>query len=56
MIVTRNDEKIRDELRVKTVTCIGLRSGQISQKILKLTTKCSVEIPWLVEKSWIGLN
>ena len=40
---------------MKTITCIGLKNAQISQKLLKLTTRCFVDIPWLVEKKWIGL-
>jgi len=42
VIISRNDDKIRAELNVKTLTCIGLKNSEISQKLLKLTTKSSV--------------
>ena len=55
IIVGRNDQAINESLAMKTVTCIGLKNPEISHKLSKLSTKCSVDIPWLVEKKWIPL-
>ena len=55
IIVGRNDQAINESLAMKKVTCIGLKNPEISHKLSKLSTKCSVDIPWLVEKKWIPL-
>jgi hypothetical protein len=55
-IVARNDQIINENLAMKTVTTIGLKNPEISHKLLKLSTRCSVEIPWLIENKWIPLS
>ena len=55
-IVMRGDKKVNDELGVKKLLALGVSHEELEANLLKYCSKCLIEIPWLVDQTWIPLE
>ena len=52
----RGDKKVNDELGVKKLLALGVSHEELEANLLKYCSKCLIEIPWLVDHTWIPLD
>ena len=55
-IVLRQDKKLSDELGIKHLLALGVVHEELEGMLLKYASRCLIEIPWLVDPSWIPLD
>ena len=55
-IVLRQDKKLSDELGIRGLLALGAVHEELEGLLLKYASRCLIEIPWLVDPSWIPLD
>lgn len=55
-ILVRECAKVKEELGLKQLLAMGLTVEQVADDLLPYSSKCMIEIPWLVDAKWIPLS
>ena len=55
-LVLRDSSKVKAEIGIKRLLALGLTKEDFSDSLLKYSSRCLIEIPWLVDHSWVPLS
>ena len=54
-VVMKDSPKLKAELGVKKLLSLGLLNEEVVNALLKYSSRCLIEIPWLFDTAWIPL-
>lgn len=55
-VIVREDKEVCEELGIKNLSALGIIDENLAQKFSFYSSKCMIEIPWLINTEWISLK